>query len=319
MGGDGQDLLAELKTLRGGRGLNAGDLAQKIGPNLRALAGLTGDEQPGLVRARLIERLRSLIAALPPDLAVAAEVALGLHPQARHQFVQDRTDWLARQILRDARTARRRMDEALLRLAELAGMAASSAPGDPGDDREAYHIEEFTALLRLDRPAPEAIDRRVIVAHVDLDGLDSVLTLPRDPNGGPSHELEVEVLYGATLVERERPADNRFQFGLKFPELVPAGERHEYGMLFRVPTGQSMRTHYVFFSYRRCDAFDLRVRFDPERMPTDVRRVDGAFARDLDGAAAGIPMSVDPAGELHLRFTDLRIGLGYGARWTLPG
>ena len=318
MGGDGQELLAELKTLRGGRGLDAVDLDQKIGPNLRALAGLDGDEQPGLVRVRVIERLRSLIASLPPDLAVAAEAALALHPQAKHQFVQERTDWLARQMLRDARTARRRMDEALVRLAELAGTAGAAGPGERGDDREAYHIAEFSALLRLDRPAPEAIDRRVIVAHVDLDGLDSVLTLPRDPSGGASHDLEVEVLYGATLLQRDRPADNRFSFGLKFPELVPAGQRHEYGMLFRVPTGQAMRTHYVFFSYRRCDSFDLRVRFDPDRMPTDVRRVDGVFARDLDVAAAGDPMSVDPAGELHLQFTDLRIGLGYGARWTFP-
>jgi hypothetical protein len=126
------------------------------------------------------------------------------------------------------------------------------------------------------------------------------------------------VLFGATLLSKEHDTGSRFRYLLKLPRTLRAGERHEYGLLFRVPHNQLMRTHYVFISPRRCDLFDLRIRFDPDRRPDQIWRVNETFHRALDEAPAGDQLTLDPAGELHLRFYDLRPGFGYGAKWTDP-
>jgi hypothetical protein len=316
MGGNVQELLSALKTLRAGRGIDGPELAQKLGPDLRALCGIGAADPPGLARQKVADRLGALADSLPPDLATAARAALALHPQARHQFLQDRTAWLAAVLDRDSRTARRRMDEALRQLAELAGAAAET----PAANGDAYYIEEFRALLRLDRPTPEAHERRTVVANADgVRELDSLLTLPRGPaTGDGPPDLDVEVLYGVTMTDRERATESRFRYGLRLTRLLRAGERHEYGLLFRIPPAQAMRTHYVFTSHRRCDAFDLRIRFDPDRLPSAVHRVAQSYPRDLDDAPADVPITLDDAGELHLRFTDLLVGRGYGVRWTDP-
>src|SRR5205823_7552443 len=85
----------------------------------------------------------------------------------------------------------------------------------------------------------------------------------------------------------------------------------------RVPRDQLMRPHYVFTSPRRCDLFDLRVRFDPARLPDRVWRVSEAFHRDVDDPGPSDDLlTVDSAGELHVEFHDVRPGFGYGARWS---
>jgi hypothetical protein len=319
MGGRDDVLLDELKTLRAGRGVNSSDFEQRLGPRLRAVCGVLATDPAAVVRQKVAAALGALAEQLPPDLAIAARAALALHPEARHPFLAQRITWLAGQLDRDARTARRRTDEALGQLAELAAAAAERTGATPADD--AYYIEEFAALLRLDRPTPEALERRTVVANTDgLAELDALLTLPREPSDNGQHDLDVEVLYGVTMVGRGRDTDSRFRFGLRLAEPLHAGDRHEYGMLFRIPPKQRMRTHYVFTSHRRCDAFDLRIRFPLDAVPTDVRQLVRSYPRDVDDGAAGEPVGVDSAGDLHLRFTHLQVGLGYGVRWgAQPG
>jgi hypothetical protein len=319
---DGDDaLLDELKTLRKGRGVNAARIA--LGPRLRELAGVAEQDSTGVTRRKVIGTLDRLAEPLPADLALAARAALGLLPAAQQPFLAERVQWLADQLRRDVRTARRRVDLGLAAMAEHASAApAPVAPVRPaGDEDERWYVREFRALLRLDRPTPEAMDTRVVVATVDgLTQIDALITVPRDgPARTGPHDLLVEALYGATIVGRERVTASRFRYALRLPRPLRAGEAHEYGLLFRVPPDQPMRNHYVHYAPRRCDRFELRVRFDPERVPTEVWRVDGVFPRDLDD---GLPdtdaVAVDDAAEVHLVFDRLRPGFGYGARWTPP-
>ena len=318
MRGEDQDLLTELKTLRKGRGVNLANIERELGPRLRELCGVVPTDPPGVVRQKLTDRLNSLAKSLPPDLGVAAQAALAVHAEARHPFLQQRTEWLATVLDRDARTARRRMDDGLIQLAEQAtALAAVPASGLAAIDDD-YYIERFDALLRLDRPTPEALERRVVVANEDgLAELDALLTLPRDPTSrARSHDLDVEVLYGVTISEKERDTDSRFRFRLRLPRPLRVGERHEYGLLFRVPARQLMRTHYVFTSHRRCEVFDLRIRFDADRLPVNVQEVVRSYPRDIDDGPAGAAIALDGAGELHLTFSKLLVGRGYGAKWT---
>ncbi|WP_116022733.1 Appr-1-p processing protein [Thermomonospora umbrina] len=104
-------LYTELRRLSRGRGLATADLASLA-------AWLPGD------REQVVAGLRQRIDRLAPDLRLAALAALGLHPAAGERFLGQRISWLAGQLDRDARTVRRRIDEAFRLIAASLGPVA---------------------------------------------------------------------------------------------------------------------------------------------------------------------------------------------------
>jgi hypothetical protein len=317
MAGSADLFLEELKTLRKGRGVLALKIGGQVGPALRAFCGIARAEASESVRAKVTDRLADLARTLPDDLELAVRAGLALHPQAQQLFLSHRIQWLAEQLDRDERTARRRMDEGLHRLAEAAARHITAAHMPD----EGWYVEEFYAVLRLDLPCAEAIERRRIIAERDgIDHIDAMITLPReDADSTTSHDLHVEVVYGATLIRTEHISRSRFRFVLELPTVLRAGDRHEYALLFRVPPRQLMRTHYVLVSPRRCDLFDLRVRFDRARPPVAVWRAAGVFYVGLDDMQSGGEMlTTDKAGEVHQQFRNLKPGFSYGILWKNP-
>lgn len=314
--GDGVTLLNELMALRKGRGVNSADI--HISSSLRELCGIQPEDTPGHVRRKLIDGLDELAARLPPDLGLAARVALAIQPEAQQRFLTERTEWLAQRIERDNRTARRRMNEALQLMADLdtagAGTAESAAPP------EEHFIAEHWALVRLDQPNRDTHERRVVVSNVDgLREIDTVVMLPQDRGSSPGPpELHMEVLYGATLVRETRETETRFRYRLRLASPLNAGQSHEYSIIYRIPPKQLVRPHYVFIPHLRCNQVTLRVRFPADRLPADVRRIENGYLRDLDGEMTGDPITLDDAGELSLTFTRLLAGMAYGARWQIP-
>jgi hypothetical protein len=309
------DLENELKILRRGRGLYAPKLAEQVGPRLRELCGIGGTENSAEIRERLTDRLRILIDGLPRDLQQAVNVALALHPDTQQQFLQDRIQFLADLLTRDVRTIRRRMDEGFHLLAEKATQPAPQVPRDSG---LGWHIGRLEAVLRMDKHSPECFTRRTIVAERNgLDRVQDTITVPRDdhrPANGT--DLDAELYFGATLLSVERTSSNRFAFQLGLPEPLSVGQRHEYGMVMRIPEDQPMRNHYVFFPNRECEEFQLRVRFAPDRLPTLIWRMADAFPRDVDDdSPTETLLMVDRAGEVNLTFHQLRPGHGYGVQW----
>src|SRR5215218_5329453 len=153
MGQDGDDpLLEELKILRKGRGVNAARIG--LGPRLRELAAVGEADTPGTTRRKVIDTLNRLAEPLPADLALAARAALALLPSAQHPFLAERVQWLADQLRRDVRTARRRVDLGLAAMAEQASTAPApvAAVRSAAADDERWYVREFRALLRLDQP-----------------------------------------------------------------------------------------------------------------------------------------------------------------------
>lgn len=315
------DLLEELKTLRKGRGVYTPRIEAQVGPGLRAACGVTIGDEKATIRQKVIERLSEFASTLPGDLGLAATAALAVHPQARQAFLNQRIQWLAERLGRDERTARRRMDDGIAQLAEVMGRHATGSARPQAGPNEGWYVAEFSAALMLDRPAPVAIERRRIVAESDgIDQISFAISLPRDPTDrSVSRDLLGEVIYGGTLVAKEHASDSQFRFVLKLPLPLRVGDQHEYAMIFQVPPNQPMRTHYVHISPRRCDLFDLRIRFDAERLPEQLWRVSGLFHRALDdGQPSGEMLIPDDAGELHLQFHDLMPGFGYGVQWKNP-
>ncbi|RZS41114.1 hypothetical protein EV193_103433 [Herbihabitans rhizosphaerae] len=306
-----QALAEELARLRKRRGVHGYDLPSVVGPALRTCCGITETDDQAVIRAKLAGRLSTLADGLPEDLRLAALAALALHPDARHPVLRHRLEWLAERIGKDERTARRRADEALDRLADLATTPRTPADGD-------WYVARFDALVRIDRAGWLVRERRGIVATRDgLDRIVASISLPPPTGPAAAAEPNVRLTHGGHIARRERPSGNHFRFLIDLPAALRTGDGHEYGLEVRVPPGRRMRPHYAFTPRRPCQAFDLRIRFDPARPPRALWRLDGAHIRVLDdGAPSGEPLHSDADGEVTARFADLVPGNCYGIQWT---
>ncbi|WP_206785101.1 hypothetical protein [Amycolatopsis sp. MtRt-6] len=276
------ELVAELKTLRKGRGLQASRLSDRVGPSLRAACAVSESDGMVMIRTKVSDRLSELASQLPEDLRLAALAAFAISPEARQPLYQDRVRWAAERVERDPRTVRRRVDEAIELLAELA-LSPVPAPGY-------WHILSLTLALVLEESC--VFEQHRVVA--DQDGVRS-FDLALSLDGG-------SVLYGGTL----SPAT------VELPRPLSRGEPWEFAAVF--PCG--LASQMVYVPRHRCEVFDLRVRFGKEG-PSEVLSLDGAFERDVaDPRYRGRTLQVDAAGEVHLRFRHLTPGLVYGARWA---
>ncbi|MEV1118838.1 hypothetical protein AB0I91_27545 [Actinosynnema sp. NPDC049800] len=298
------DLVRELKSLRKGRGVLAGRIGDRVGPTLRATCGVTEGDAPGAIRQKVSDRLSELAGRLPADLRLATLAAFAIDAEARLPLYQDRVYWAAVRMDRDPRTVRRRVDEAISHLAELAADAPRPRRDAPTGG---WRTAELHAVLTLDRPRPEVIERHRVVA--DRDGLRELALTPPLPLDRP--DLDVRVLYGGTLVERST---------LALPARVDGGDSHDFAIRLRPPTAHALRSYFLYVPQHPVDLLDLRVRFGGAPTPPRVRVLDGAHRHDgADPADEGHRHPVDRAGEIHLRFRHLTPGLAYGVRWEASG
>jgi hypothetical protein len=313
------DVIKDLLALRKGRGLYATDLADRLGPALRAVCGVDDAAGPSESRSRVEEHLEQLAGRLPDDLRIAVLAALGIAAEARLPFYQDRIRWLAARLGRDERTVRRRIDDGIRQLAQLAVPqdAAESPECVPDVD---WHTEELRATLVLDRDTPVAFLHRCVVAHRDgLDRLDLAFTVtnPRGESGAlTAEDLVVEVMFGGELAWMRMESSDRFGIALDLPHPLRRNDKHTFALQTRLPEGKVMQPHYVCVPTHRCDLFELRVRFDAAGQPYRVWRLDGVYQRDIDDPEVrGEAVPLNRVGEMHLVFHQLRTDRAYGARW----
>jgi hypothetical protein len=300
------ELVQELKTLRKGRALFAGSMEDRVGPSLRAACAITDGDGLLAIRQKVATRLTELADQLPDDLRLVTRAAFAIESDARQPLYQERVRWAAMRSDRDPRTVRRRIDEAINQMAELATGGARSHTVAPTDH---WHTTELRLAVALDRPEPEVLEQRRIVADQDgLRELDLAVSLPVS-----RRDLEATVFYGGTLRDRGMESSDRVGFTLVLPKPLPRGEPHDFAVRFRLPT---VRPYMVCVPRHPCDLFDLRVRFGRDRMPPRVWTLQGAFQRDItDPTCHGIQHAVDQTGEVHMCFRHLTPGLAYGVRW----
>jgi hypothetical protein len=289
------DLVRELKSLRKGRGVYAGRIEQRIGPTLRSTFGIAAGDGPVATRQKVLTRLTALADRLPEDLRLVTLAAFAINSETRLPLYQDRVHWAAIRIDRDARTVRRRVDEAINQLAELA--ASEPAPRARG-----WHTAELHVAVALDRHQPEVLEQHRIIAHED--GLREV-DLPASLSATPT---DLDVYYGGTLITR------RTHYALALPTPLPKGESHDFAVGFRLPNPSAMPPHLLCIPPHPYDLFDLRIRFGPT--PSRVWTVHGTHPPDPTTPPRNRRHHpVDQAGEIHLRFHHLTPGLAYGAEW----
>lgn len=310
-------LVEEIRSIRKGRGVWAGNFDQRLGPQLRELvADRIGDDTDSR-RQALVAAIRGASARLPDDLRIAIEASLALSAETlRIAQFKDRVSWLAGKIERLDRTALRRIEQAERLLAEELAGELRRRRGSTATAPQGWYLDELRTVLRMDTATPESHEhRRVIATRDSLRDVMAWLDLPSGDDR-PRPTLEAEVLYGGRLIRCEDPYKGRFQFVLRLPRDLQAGDVHEYGLILRVTAGQPMRPHYIFTPECRCESFSLRIRFDLNRPPRWVRRVAGETVRMFDNVGAQKELiTLDDAGELSLRFLQPTLYLGYGAQW----
>jgi hypothetical protein len=278
------ELVSDLKALRKGRGLYVNNVGERVGHTLRDLCGVTEQDGPGEIRVRVAQRLEHLAVDLPDDLRIAVLAAFGMIPAARHPLYQERVTWIAERIGRDPRTARRRIDDAIHQLAQLAFTplrlrgAAEPAAG--------WHTATTRVFVTLEGSITEALEHhRIVAAHDNLREIElaTVFGQPAVLSGG--------TLRGGMLV---------------LPTPLPAGETHDFWMRSRNPVRPRQ---FTYVPRRRCDYLELRVHFDCDSLPHGVSRLQGRPPRDRGR------VSLNRAGEVSLLFRDAVRGMAYGARW----
>lgn len=315
-----RELTDEINDLRRGWGLQALD-PRRVGPRLREICGILDRDGEADIRRRLSERISAALATLPDEPRIAVSVALCLHPGARLRGFEQRREWLARHLKVSSRTALRRVDEAAGMLAAAMWQQFQAGPPDPAPE-DGWYVERLSTLLVLDGERPEALERRVIVAEQDgVEEIANRVSVPRhSADTRPAHGLLVDLLYGGTIEAREQPYESVFRHTIRLPTALRKGERHEYMIRRTLPDGQTLTPYHVHVPLRRCDHFDLRIRFDGRRPPSAVWRMAGvptAVLREGDPQAERI--EPDRSGEVWAEFHELVRGLAYGFRWRETG
>ncbi len=315
-----EQLVEELKALRKGRGILASSITGRVGPALRAVTGTHADDAAADMRRKIGGNLLRWAEELPEDLRIAVLAAFALGEDVRLPYYKDRVHLVAQKLGRDERTARRRIDEGIERLAEVATAGTADVEDRPVEPGAGWHTEFLQVSLALDQPTPEAFELRRIVSDRDrLEFVDLAMTLTSPPSRNGTvrtDELEIDVFHGGRLTRMQMESAERYGFRLQLPKPLRRDESHQIGLRARVRPDRTMSPHYVCVPRNRCVEFDLRVRFNVDSPPDKVWRLNNTFSRDIDDPApAGDLLPLDGAGEIHTRFHELTPGLAYGIRW----
>jgi hypothetical protein len=304
----------EIHRLRKGHGLQAGDLDARLGPLMRELAG---DASMAARRKMLVAEIDRLSAELPGEFRTAIRASLALSAETIDEpHFTSRVSWLASQIHHENRTALRRIERAEQRLAELIAAEIQRRRGRGQAAPEGWYIKELKTVLRLDAGIIESEeDRRIVATRENLTEVMAWMDMPGEADQLGA-DLQARIRYGGSLLKQEKPSPGHFKFVVRLPEPLLAGDEHRYGLMLRMPWHMLRLPHYLVVPECKCEKFDLTIRFDPQRLPPWIRRVEGETVRTFENPRRTSDLLVpDAAGEVRQEFSDLSLYLGYGIQW----
>ncbi|GLW91299.1 hypothetical protein [Actinokineospora globicatena] len=287
-------LTTDLRALRRGRAVHTTPLPPRLGPALRALCAVTDADDDVSARTKVIARLTELADQLPDDLRLCFTAAFALTERTRQPFYSDRLVWAGTELRRESRTIRRRVDESITTVIQLARA------------RQSWHTEQLHAVVSL-AGAPEVLESRRVVADTDL----TEITLGWSTSG--VEDFAITVVHGGTLVDLARKSRNRVAATVRLPTPLRAGQPHSIAVRLRP---NPMHPLYVCTPHTPCATFTLRVIFPPTATPTHALLLDGVPPLEVeDDIAPHLPLSIDATGHLTTTFTNLTPHLSYGIRW----
>lgn len=312
-----EDLLSELKRVRKGRGLVGAAESRTVGPALAQLGAFNENDDNATRVAKLTKALSSLMVDLDESEAEAISAALAMGAEYGDlPMLSQRIDRLAAKLAADARTARRRIDDALAALAVTAVNSSRPISVDESAKR-GWHARSVRTIVLLGSHGIEVLELRTVVSEtLDLRRiyLGFSTPAPDGTNNPPQPRLQIDALYGGDIVGRKIETTARIGFALEFPRPLKLGEVYDYGVRFRLPPDADVAPYYVLTPWVMCDEFDLRVKF--ERIPEKVELLHGVLQADTQDSVLAAPaIEIDTLGEVRAKFRQLQPGMAYGVRW----
>jgi hypothetical protein len=310
------ELVEDLKNLRRGYGVEAPDLPARLGRALRTVCAVAPNDSAAVVRRKVRHCLTELTKELPDDMAAQARKALGLDGSATVRY-EERVAQLARQMGRDPRTARRRLDQVLSRLAEHA-LEAAPRPL-PAAPKAPWHTVHLQVVVLLSAEVAEVFETRRIVAHEPgLTEIEHAMSVVRPPGSGYRVEgMDVHVIHGAAIEPPEQQGPRSLGFRLRLPKPLSEGQEHEFSL--RTTLTQPFEPYYACTPRYPCDRFDLKIRFQPGRIPERIWLLDTELSMALaDPWPYRKALQADRLGEVRHEFIDLEPNRSYGINWEPP-
>lgn len=315
------ELVDELAVLRRGRGLYAPDVHRRVGPRLYAVADPSAPRPDGpattdtILRDGLVAALDEVARALPRDLRFAALTALAARPELGSEMLTDRIDRVARFLERDRRTARRRVDEALILMAEALAAKLEARGSSSPDAPTGWFVDTLHSRLTFD-PTPRLVEHREVVATVDgLQEITVNLSMP-SAAGDRSDRLRLQAEQGCSVLRTEQISASYWRYVIGLPAPLRAGESARYVVSFVASSREAMMPYYVLIPLRRCRHFSAEVVFN---RPDDVEllwRLDGIPVSLLeDFVVTPSLLRLDERNRVYVAFDDVQQGLCYGVQW----
>jgi len=308
-----KDLIAELKLLRRGLGIEASDFAASIGGALRAISGVTDADGPATQRRKVRDALTRVIAELPADMGTLSKAAFGLDGAGHVRYEERIRSTVAD---RELRTIRRRADMVVERIADL--FMELTADGRPvSRSRHPWHTKDLQVCVMLGRSVVEVFEERVIVCETDeLSEVDLSVTLTPPPGWAGSTDPEnlgIDVFLGGVAQAHRQVASNRFRFLLRPSKPLTRGQQHRFG--FRLRVARAFAPHYVCTPEHPCDRFSLEVQFG-RAVPEWIWLLDAEFPLEIeDQWPARRPLTASETGSVQATFVDLVPNRSYGVGW----
>lgn len=320
---DGDQLVAELKSLRRGAGVSLRKLNDC--PNLLAVPAVRREVQRGADPARAALRvIEQSIAALGSRTVglVSARAALECALATPSSTPGIRGD-LSQRRLRTARihrvhvdTVRRAEEEGIK---ELAAVLRADEPTldtlvTPVPEEDPYEAVSVDWAFRYDaRGHPlEAVDKRVIRSKSDplRSFLFSVLLT------GDVVIAEIDIVSGGRLEVLDASPTGYRRYRVVFAESVPDGETAEVVMVRRFAVqAQPPMPFLQFVPTRPTSRATLRVEFSPLRRPVRMRRVVSVAAHLPIPAETPQGAHLDSNDAVEAAFENLAPGYAYGLVW----
>jgi len=308
----GDPLVAELASLHRGQGLRRSRMAPVLGPELRAVLGLTDDADERTVRAKLVDAFAGGARTLDGDFKVAFLHASGLKNDKR--LMQDRLTDAGDEIQRDSRTVRRRLNDAnaavarYLRAEHERRIAHPHAPSG-------WVVRSIGSEVDLRGDLASVVSDKTILAIDPITELTESVYFGANSPDAPDPQIQIEVLSGGRLSLLDRVAANIWRYKIDLVKPLSAGDMHRFQVRITTSARQHLPPYNAVAPLRPCREFTCSVMFPPEQVPRRMQRVDGlptsVFNDPIDDSSPH-----PPSATVRTVFRNLEPGLAYGLRWS---
>lgn len=310
------EVVAGLKRLSRGRGLQATDLTAKLEAVLVEVLELDLDQPVVEVRRQAQTVLVEAAQVMKGDMRFVALSTLGVDGWFHGPQLQDRIGEIARRFDRDARTVRRWIEGAFMQMAD-ALVARRAIPREENPNAPAgWFVERLQSTMRFDIDRPTLTEDRVIVAEkAGLKKIRTSMSVPRVDGEQPA-ELEVTADHGCELIGTRRVSDSHWRSEVELPRHLRAGERHHFVMTSAVGRLEHVQPFYILSPHRRVQSFSVEIHFGTPPIAGLVWRLDGVpYSVVRDGQPTEHLCEIDADGKVEVTFENVVQGLSYGLAW----